>query len=106
MNKPLHYYLTGSAADRLADEYGEFLEHMTKDQKLLMLSILSGVLYYMEINPCEEYSIDEHIQAQPAPIKESIGDAFYGTMTQLDECESSWIAMLAMVLAVAVTEQR
>lgn len=104
MNKPLSYYLTGSAADRLAGEYGEFLEHLTKGEKLAMINVLSGVLHELEINPLESYSTAEYLDSQGVALP--ISPAFRETLTQLDEYDFDTIATVLMVLAIAVTEQR
>lgn len=103
---PLSYYFgdRNPAINRLADQYGDYLERLAKDQKMLLINILSGVLYELATNPADEYSIPEYLFDKGIHA-DDVGDL--GLMfAQLDECETSTIEALVMVLAIAVSEQR
>jgi hypothetical protein len=104
MNKPITYWLPNRVAAPLADEYGEVLEHMPKNEKLLLINILSGVLHELETNPCEEFTAEEYIHEQGIP-DETVG-GLKATLTQFDQYDASTIEAVVMVLAIAVTEQR
>jgi len=104
--EPLSYYFgdRNPAINRLADQYGDHLERLAKDQKMLLINILSGVLYELASNPTDEYSIPEYLFDNGIHA-DDVGDL--GLMfAQLDECETSTIEVLVMVLAIAVSEQR
>jgi hypothetical protein len=104
MNKPVTYYLSNRVANPLADQYGEHLEHMPKNEKLLLINILSGVLHELETNPLENFSTAEYIHEQGIPDK-AVG-GLRETLTQFDQYDASTIEAVVMVLAIAVTEQR
>jgi len=104
--EPLSYYFgdRNPAINRLADQYGDHLERLAKDQKMLLINILSGVLYELASNPTDEYSIPEYLFDNGIHA-DDVGEL--GLMfAQLDECETSTIEVLVLVLAIAVSEQR
>lgn len=44
MSKSLGYYASGSAIDRIIENYGDLLEDLTVGEKLLLMSAISGFL--------------------------------------------------------------
>lgn len=104
MNKPIAYYLPTRVANPLADGFGEHLEHMPKNEKLLLINILSGVLHELESNPVEECSALQYISDQNIHT-DDVG-AFKPLLRRFDEYDFDTIAAIVMVLAIAVTEQR
>lgn len=103
--KPITYWLPTRVANPLADEFGDYLEHMPKNLKLLAINVLSGVLHEMETNPCEEYSSAEYV-AQMGIVPSDVTPAFQKTLDTFDQYDCDTIESLVMVLAIAVAEQR
>ena len=104
--EPLSYYFgdRNPAINGLADQYGDRLETLNKNEKLLLINILSGVLYELASNPTDEYSIPEYLFDKGIHT-DDVGE-LRSMLVQLDECETSTIEVLVMVLAIAVSEQR
>lgn len=103
MNKPLTYYLPNRVANPLADGFGEHLEHMPKNEKLLLINILSGVLHELETNPLEAFSTAEYIHEQGIP--DATVGGLRGTLAQFDEYDFDTVEAVVLVLAIAVTEE-
>jgi len=62
MSKPLGYYVSGSpAAAALAQEYGQQLQNMGLDEKLLAIKAISGALLDSLVNTNTEPSIEEQV---------------------------------------------
>jgi len=102
---PLTYYFgdRNPAINRLADQYGDYLERLAKDQKMLLINILSGVLYELATNPADEYSIPEYLFDNGIHA-DDVGDL--GLMfAQLDECETSTVEVLVMAIAIYAAEE-
>ena len=102
---PLTFYFgdANPAMNRLADQYGDHLERLAKDQKMLLINILSGVLYELASNPTDEYSIPEYLFDNGIHA-DDVGDL--GLMfAQLDECETSTVEVLVMAIAIYAAEE-
>ena len=102
---PLTFYFgdRNPAINRLADQYGDYLERLAKHRKMLLINILSGVLYELATNPTDEYSIPEYLFDNGIHA-DDVGDL--GLMfAQLDECETSTVEVLVMAIAIYAAEE-
>jgi len=97
------HYLALNVAQPLADEFGDRLEHMTKNVKLLLINVLSGGLHELEICPAiDEYSFVEYCHEQGMP-DDLLADVL--PLLQLfDEYDSSTIQTIVMVLAMSLQQ--
>ena len=98
---PIGYYLGDRLADLLADEYGDRLEGMTKEIKLLLIHILSGGLHELAVHPnISEYSFIEFCldSEMPAARRSSV----MPLLRQFDTYDSSTIETILMVLVLSL----
>jgi len=103
MQNPIGYYLSERVANPLADEYGDRLEDMTKNVKLLLISILAGGLHELECHPgIEEYSFLEYCQDSEMPA-DLLADVL-PLLQMFDEYDSSTIQTIVMVLSMSLQQ--
>ena len=101
LTNPIGYYLSQRVADPLADEFGDRLERMTKEIKLLLINILSGVLHELAVYPnISEYSFIEYCLdlEMPADRRTSV----MPLLRQFDGYDSSTIETILMVLVLSM----
>ncbi len=100
--EPLSYYFgdRNPAIARLADDYGDRLERMTTAQKLLAISVLSGVLHEIETHPTEACLIENYLTALLCTLDDGDNKNLCNSLKTLDDCEPSTIATLVMAIAI------
>jgi len=107
MSQPLGYYISGSpAADALAQEYGDQLQNMSLDEKLLAIKAISGALLdsliHRDCEPSIEAQILHHID-DGDPVDEGLQES----LTALDGCdETQCFALLTALIAYGSEEFR
>ena len=107
MPNPLGYYVSGSpAAAALAQEYGQQLQNMSLDEKLLAIKAISGALLdsliHRDCEPSIEEQILHHID-DGDPVDEGLQES----LTALDGCdETQCFALLTALVAYGSEEFR
>jgi len=107
MSKPLGDYVSGSpAAAALAQEYGDQLQNMSLDEKLLAIKAISGALLdsliHRDCEPSIEEQILHHID-DGDPVDEGLQES----LTALDGCdETQCFALLTALVAYGSEEFR
>jgi len=107
MTKPLGYFVSGSpAADALAQKYGDQLQNMTLDEKMLAIKAISGALLDSLIHHDYQPSIEEqvvHYMNEGNPVH----DALQESLASLDACdETQCFALLTALVAYGSEEFR
>jgi len=100
--EPLIYYFgnENAAITQLADDYGDRLERMTTAQKLLSISVLSGVLHEIETHPTEECLIENYLTALLHTLDDGDNANLCESLKTLDNEQPSTIATLVMAIAI------
>jgi len=104
--EPLSYYFAdrNPAINRLADDYGDRLERMTTGQKLLAISVLSGVLHELE-TVSHEVSIADYMTAILHTLDDGGNASLCESLKNLDNEQPSTVATLVMVLGIYAAEE-
>ena len=103
MYNHIGFYLAKNVAQPLAAEFGDRLEHMTKNVKLLLIHVLSGVLHDLEICPamdecsfvtyCDEREIPDDLLADVLPL-----------LQLFDEYDSKTVETILIVLVLSMQQ--
>jgi len=97
------FYLAANVAQPLAAEFGDRLEDMTKNDKLLLIHILSGGLSELERFPnIEEYSFLEYVQ--DSEMGSDCLTPVMPLLRQFDEYDSKTIETILVVLAMSLQQ--
>jgi len=101
MQNHIGHYLAKNVAQPLAAEFGDRLEHMTKNVKLLLIHILSGGLHELEICPAmDEYSFVTYCHEQ-GMADDLLADVL-PLLQMFDEYDSQTIEKILMVLVLSM----
>jgi len=101
MYNHIGHHLAPDVALPLAAEFGDRLENMTKNVKLLLIHALSGGLHELEICPAmDEYSFVEfcHEQGTPDDLLEDV----LHLLERFDEYDSKTVETILVVLAMSL----
>ena len=103
MYNHIGHYLALNVAQPLARQFGDRLEHMTKNVKLLLIHILSGVLHDLEICPAmDEYSFVTYCHEREIP-DDLLADVL-PLLQMFDEYDSKTIETVLRVLAMSLQQ--
>jgi hypothetical protein len=107
MPNPLGYYVSGSpAAAALAQEYGDQLQNMSLDEKLLAIKAISSALLDSLIHPNTEPSIEVQI-LHHIDDGNLVDEGLQESLTALDGCdETQCLSLLTALVAYANEEFR
>ena len=101
MYNHIGHYLAKNVAQPLAAEFGDRLEHMTKNVKLLLIHILSGALHQMEVCPAlDNYSFIQFCRDEDMP-DELLADVL-PLLQMFDQHDSQTIEKILMVLVLSM----
>lgn len=107
MTHPIGYYVSGAPAiDALARSYGNCLEDMPLDEKLLTIKAISGALLDSLVNTNTEPSIEEQVLDR---IQDGydVDQGLQEALTALDGCdERQCFALLGALVAYGEEEFR
>jgi len=107
MPHPLGHYISGSpAATQLADTYGNQLQNMSLDEKLLAIKAISGALLDSLIHRDCEPSIEEQV-IHHIDDGNPVDNGLQESLTALDGCdENQCFALLTALVAYGSEEFR
>jgi len=107
MPHPLPFYISGSpAVTQLADTYGNQLQNMSLDEKLLAIKAISGALLDSLIHRDCEPSIEEQV-IHHIDDGNPVDDVLQESLTALDGCdETQCFALLTALVAYGSEEFR
>jgi len=101
MDNNISFYLPENIAKPLSDQFGNQLEDMTQNIKLLLIHILAGGLHELEIcPPLSDYSFIEYCHEQGMP--DDLLDSVLPLLEQFDGYDASTIEKILMVLAISM----
>ena len=105
MSKPLGYYVSGSpAAAALAQEYGQQLQNMGLDEKLLAIKAISGALLDSLVNTNTEPSIEEQVLDRIHDGYD-VDQGLQESLTALDGCDERQCLSLLTALVAYSNEE-
>jgi len=107
MSKPLGYFVSGSPAiDALAQKYGQQLQNMGLDEKLLAIKAISGALLDSLVRRDCEPSIEEQI-LHHIDDGDPVDQGLQESLAALDGCdERQCLSLLTALVAYANEEFR
>jgi len=101
MYNHIGFYLATKVAQPLASEFGDRLEDMTKNIKLLLIHILSGTLHQMETCPAlNDYSFIQFCRDEDMP-EDLLADVL-PLLQMFDQYDSQTIEKILMVLVLSM----
>lgn len=104
--KNIHYFFSGELADHLANTYGDRLEDMPLEWKLVLQSAINLTLLEAQTNPVEEPSVFDPLGTLcelQNPVHDS--ELLTTTFEFVDAATLQHCAALAMVLGMYISEE-